>query len=90
MKYGCVFGNAGSPRSPAAPQKSRDVVNGFSYFKNESAGIKLFAWIILSAEHVIIAGLRTVSHLAILGFSVIAGSNYSEEIQKVIGRLLSH
>jgi hypothetical protein len=90
MKLSCIFNNPTSTGSPSCSRESRDAANGFSYFKNESAGIKLFAWIILCAEHVIIAGLRTTSRLAILGFTVFAGSDHFEEIQRVIARLLSH
>ncbi|PYD85725.1 hypothetical protein DNF23_47270 [Pseudomonas syringae pv. pisi] len=89
MKRPKIFSKGRSSTSSFPLKKSPDDANGFSYFKDDTAAIKLFAWIILSAEHVMIAGLRTVSHVAVLGFAVFAGRNYSEGIKTMLAKLLS-
>lgn len=78
------------PSHPRPPRgRGQADATGFSYFKNDAAAIKLFAWIILRAEHVIIACLRTTSRLAVLGFALLTGTHYSDGFGKLISRLLS-
>ena len=89
MKRPKFFSKVRSSTSSFSLKKSPDDANGFSYFKDDAAAIKLFAWIILSVENVMIAGLRTLSHVAVLGGAMFAGRNYSDGINALLAKILS-
>lgn len=89
MKYRLFSKNPALSRQYLSLSRNQDDEKGFSYFQNDTAAIKLSAWVVLSAERVIIASFRTVSHLVVLCFMLSSGSTFPERIGKMLAKLLS-
>lgn len=88
MKRTYLSGKFADSPSALLQHKRGNNGDGFTYFRHDTGAIKLLAWVVLRAEYVLVAAMRTVSHLAALYFTVFVSSYFSPDALQTVARFL--